>query len=271
MKNNILMSLLIIFTFDYSPANSAKNFLLIDLNPKKIIAQEGDINTRTSPCSTFKIALSLMGFDSDILKDANTPKWPFKQGYSEYLEIWKQPHTPQLWLKNSCIWYSRLLIKQLGAKRFAEYIKKLTYGNQDISGDAGKNNGLTNAWLSSSLKISPAEQSTFLTKLIKNELAISKQSQEITKQLLFLENLPNNYKLYGKTGCGNHLKSDLSYDKNRLDRWFIGWITDNTNTYVFVNSLTDLKKTKLSGKSIAKTEVVKYLTEFIQQNHQLLE
>ncbi|HBX3937445.1 TPA: hypothetical protein MH011_29220 [Klebsiella pneumoniae subsp. pneumoniae] len=43
----------------------------------------------------------------------------------------------------------------MGVDRFTEYVKKFEYGNQDVSGDSGKHNGLTQSWLMSSLTISP--------------------------------------------------------------------------------------------------------------------
>ncbi|ASX27927.1 hypothetical protein BA173_03570 [Rickettsia sp. MEAM1 (Bemisia tabaci)] len=52
-----------------------------------------------------------------------------------------------------------------------------SYGNQDTSGDKGKNNGLTNAWLSSSLEISPEEQIAFLQKLAADQLPVSLKAQ----------------------------------------------------------------------------------------------
>ena len=63
-----------------------------------------------SPCSIFKIAISLMGFDSGILLDDTHPTCDFKPGYVDCLERWKQPHNPKMWLANSCVWYSQMNI-----------------------------------------------------------------------------------------------------------------------------------------------------------------
>lgn len=41
----------------------------------KILQSQGDIAKRYSPCSTFKIALSLMGYDAGILQDQTHPTW----------------------------------------------------------------------------------------------------------------------------------------------------------------------------------------------------
>lgn len=58
------------------------------------------------------------------------------------------------------------------------YIRLFEYGNQDVSGDTGMHNGLMNAWLSSSLAISPKEQNHFLNKLVTNTLPISADAIE---------------------------------------------------------------------------------------------
>ncbi|WP_373369869.1 penicillin-binding transpeptidase domain-containing protein, partial [Klebsiella aerogenes] len=38
---------------------------------------------------------------------------------------------------------------------YLQQCQKFEYGNQDVSGDSGKHNGLTQSWLMSSLTISP--------------------------------------------------------------------------------------------------------------------
>ena len=49
----------------------------------RIIIQEGDCSQRYAPCSTFKILLSLIGYDTKILQDQRNPVWRFKKGYPE--------------------------------------------------------------------------------------------------------------------------------------------------------------------------------------------
>ena len=47
--------------------------------------------------------------------------------------------------------------RRTGAKRFAAYVAGFGYGNQDVSGEPGRHNGMTHSWLNTSLLISPAE------------------------------------------------------------------------------------------------------------------
>lgn len=44
------------------------------------------INTQFTPYSTFKIALSLIGYHAQILKDSINPQWIYQEGYDDYLE-----------------------------------------------------------------------------------------------------------------------------------------------------------------------------------------
>lgn len=71
-------------------------------------------------------------------------------------------------------------------KKFQEYVKGFKYSNQDLSGDKGKDNGLTRAWLSSSLEMWPEEQGLFLEKLLENKLPVSQQAHKMTRHIIFV-------------------------------------------------------------------------------------
>jgi len=209
--------------------SAEENFFLIDINDGKDLLQIGpQIDRRVSPCSTFKIALSLIGFDSEILKNENSPTWNFQEGYDDYLESWKEPQTPQSWLKHSCVWYSKVMVSHLGSEIVQKYLDAFEYGNRNISG------GLTNAWLSSSLKISPREQVSFIQRMLQKDLPVSNYSVDMTKSLLLLEVLPNGWKLFGKTGLG-HIKQNLEIG------WFIGWIERDGQCFVFAYNICKKK------------------------------
>lgn len=236
-----------------------QNFLLYDLNEEKWLCEEGPYcDERFSPCSSFKIPLSVMGFDSGILQNEFSPRWPFVEGYVENLDKWKQPHTPSLWMRNSCVWFSQVLTTMLGMRQFAQYIQLFDYGNMDLTGDKGKFNGLTNAWLESSLKISPREQIFFLGKLVRGTLPVSHNAMEMSKRILFLEEI-NGWKLYGKTGSGNHMGVKQG--------WFIGWIEKNDQPVLFVNYMRFDEPVEGYGGPIAKQRTLEFLRDFIQESN----
>lgn len=206
---NILLALLILFS--KVAFSSEENFILLDPVTDKVILQLGSqLDKRWSPASTFKIALSLMGYDSGILKDEETPIWPFQEGYVADRESWKSAQTPGSWMKNSCVWYSQVLARELGMDQIQTYLSLLEYGNQDMSG------GLKNAWLGSSLKISPLEQVQFIQRIVQKKLPIQSRAIEMTKALLFIEELEDDWKLFGKRGLTSSPHEEIG--------WFVGWI-----------------------------------------------
>jgi len=202
---------------------------LIAMNAKtgEVVAQQGEsCGERLPPCSTFKVPLSLMGYETAILKDETHPEWPFTpRADGRSVEAAQQiPLTPKTWMVHSSVWFSQVLTPKIGAHRFSAFVKQFDYGNQDISGEPGKQNGLTNAWLSSSLKISPVEQLGFLRKLVNRELPVSEHAIDMTKSIIFLKTLENNWQFYGKTGTGFARHSDGTPDLNNQIAWLVGWI-----------------------------------------------
>lgn len=200
---------------------------------EQILRRDGECAARFSPCSTFKVAISLMGYDAGILIDEKNPEWPFRHDYVDWFPSWKQAQNPTTWIKNSCVWYSQVITKKLGMQKFKEYVTKFKYGNQDVSGDKNKNNGLTNSWLVSSLTISADEQINFLEKLVRSKLPVSQKAHEMTRKILFIEDLADGWKLYGKTGSGPLINPDGSESDDKLLGWFIGWVQNGKRIIVF--------------------------------------
>jgi hypothetical protein len=125
-------------------AFSAEHCLaMADAATGKWLVHEGVCDKRLPPMSTFKLPIALMGYDSGVLRDEHSPVLPFKQGYVDWRPVWRQAHDPSSWMKESVVWYSQQLTLQLGEERFASYVKQFGYGNADVSGDPGKNNGLS--------------------------------------------------------------------------------------------------------------------------------
>ena len=210
-----------------------ENFLLIDgATGDALVALGPHIEERVTPCSTFKVPLSLMGYDAGILIDETSPTWEFQEGYLDYIESWKAPQTPLSWMKNSCVWYSQLLAIRLGEERVGDYLALFNYGNRDLSG------GLTVAWLGSSLKISPSEQVALIRTMVREELPVSALATRMTRSLLFKEELPGGWKLFGKTGFG----SMAGGDKVRLQvGWFVGWVESEAGFFPFAYNVRNAK------------------------------
>ena len=166
-------------------AFSAEHCLaMADAATGKWLVHEGVCDKRLPPMSTFKLPIALMGYDSGVLRDEHSPVLPFKQGYVDWRPVWRQAHDPSSWMKESVVWYSQQITLQLGEERFASYVKQFGYGNADVSGDPGKNNGLSESWLGSSLRISPDEQIGFLRRVLNRELGVKPQAYAMSAALV---------------------------------------------------------------------------------------
>jgi beta-lactamase class D len=261
MKKVILLLCSIMLSANVAFADSC----FIVKENSKVLKTEGDCDKRYAPMSTFKIPLSLMGFDSGILVNEMHPVWPFKEGYVDWRDVWKQDQTPKSWMKESCVWYSQVLTTKLGMKKFQDYVTKFDYGNKDLTGDKGQNNGLTNAWLSSSLQISSAEQVAFLQKMLAGKLPIKPHAVLITKNILFVEELKNGWKFYGKTGMGSLLNADGTKNPDLYHGWFIGWIEKGDRRIIFSNHIEDDKKEEIGASQRSKLDAKEKMIKIIEQ------
>ncbi len=252
--------------FLFAQKGAADCFIIKNLESNAIIKSEGNCEKRVPPCSTFKIPLAIIGFETGNLKNATTPIWNFKKEYENAYHVcikkWKAPHNPSSWVKNSCIWYSQVLAQQLGIKKLQQYVNIFNYGNKDLSGDPGRNNGLTHAWLSSSLKISAREQIEFITKILQNKLPVTIASVDVTREILFVSQIAQ-FKLFGKTGSGYQLDSNGVYNKDKQLGWFVGWLEDSTKNkhYVFAYLLENENSEKaITGLRAKEKAIIKIKT-----------
>jgi beta-lactamase class D len=248
LKNFKYLLTIIVCTFLNSNLNASECFILKDLNKNEIIKKYDDdkiCETRFSPCSTFKIPLSLIGFDSQVLKNEKKPELRYKNHYHEVAnESQKSPQNPEKWIKTSPVWYSQEAItKKIGTNKLNDYVKKFNYGNMDLSGDQGKNNGLTHSWLGSSLKISPLEQIEFLEKILGRKFKISIHAYNMTEKITYLQNI-DDWELHGKTGSCFQINEDGSKNPNKFAGWFIGWLEKGNKKIIFVKFMKDEKDVK---------------------------
>jgi beta-lactamase class D len=114
-------------------------------------------------------------------------------------------------------------------------------------------------------KISPEEQAIFIEKLLANTLPVSEHAQTMTKNILFVEELKNGWKLYGKTGMGNLLNADETKNPDLYHGWFIGWISKGDVKIIFVNHITDSKKEETFASLRAKADAKEKLTKIIDK------
>lgn len=175
-----------------------------------MVKQIGKCDQRHSPFSTFKIPLALIGFDGGILNSSASPKVEYtpdlEKNYVTYYNperypvmlFWKRAQTPQSWMRESVVWYSRYITHKLGLQKFEEYMNRFDYGNyKDITFSA---DSLMNSWIMGSIEISPLEQVEFIDKLLNNQLNVSNKATQETIEIIKLEKIFDDWQLCGKSG-----------------------------------------------------------------------
>ena len=214
--------------------------VIADAETDAILLRDGaSCDKPVSPFSTFKIPLAVIGFESGLLQDAHAPAIPYDPALNVPLEPWRQTTDPTRWMQSSVVWYSQDLTRKLGKERFRSYVEALAYGNRDVSGDPGKENGLSRSWLSSSLKISPMAQVGFLGRLGRGELPASAEAQALAVAVQPVFTVADGWVVRGKTGNGYQRRADGSLDEARQIGWFVGWAERNGRRITFARLLKD--------------------------------
>ncbi|MCF1710188.1 class D beta-lactamase [Tabrizicola sp. J26] len=245
MRSTLALSLSLILPLVAVPAEAGAPLLqctvVADVESGDVLHREGDCATRMPPMSSFKLPLAIMGFDAGVLIDAHTPVWDLPAG--------EEPasHAPEirradaaLWEEQSLVWFSRVLTGKLGMERFAAYTSDFAYGNADVSGDPGKNNGLTQSWLMSSLAISPDEQVDFLRRFRLGDLPVSKRAVAMTEAVLPVFQA-GGWTVHGKTGTGYPLVEGKPNRATPLG-WFVGWAEKEGREVVFATMQIDAER-----------------------------
>jgi beta-lactamase class D len=196
----------------------AQTYSYIRHNPKSCAE-------RFTPCSTFKIANSLIALQTGV---ASGPEFSLKwDGVMRSITTWNQDHNMRSAFSNSVVWFYKKLARRIGPERMTDYVRRLDYGNRDTSG------GITNFWLESTLRISADEQVSFLRRLWADSLPVSKEAQRTTRELMELEHSEDGRIICGKTGTGGDAKAGVA----RLG-WFVGCVTKGGRRVCFAIRIT---------------------------------
>jgi len=222
--------------------------ILLDARDGTTLAHEGRCDVRITPASTFKIAIALMGYDSGVLADEHHPVLPFRPGYVDWRDAWRAPTDPARWIRESVVWYSQQTVKKLGTARWQAYVDRFGYGNRDLSDTRHRAefaaDGLSLAWVNSSLQISGDEQAAFLRKVVNRELGLAPRAYEMTARILRQPVDVDGWTVYGKMGSGAPVLADGETDNTHRYGWFVGWATKGARTVVFVKMAQDAQATE---------------------------
>ncbi len=194
------------------------------------------------PASTFKIFNSLVGLQTKaVANDSVLFKWDGKvRGW----EKWDMDQTMKTAFQYSCVWYYQELARRIGTEKMQHWLDKVGYGNAQIG------NKVDEFWLDGTLTISAIAQVAFLTKLEAMKLPFSKSVQANVHRLMLAEE-GQDWKLYGKTGWGDH--------GNRQIGWYVGFLRSGTAKRIFALNMDihedeDAEYRKVLSRKILKAE-----------------
>lgn len=218
----MLLLTLLAGILNLSPAAPGRCTLLAD-STGKVLLEEGDCVEATTPASTFKVPLCLMGADAGLLTGPRAPSWPYRDSFPAALPSHRAATDPARWMTESVVWYSQELTRSMGMARFQAYVDSFGYGNRDLTGD-GKGNGLVQAWLSSSLRITPRQQLEFLAKARGHKLGLAPRAYALLDSVMPRMHGPDGWIVAGKTGSGAPKDSAGKAIAGRSVGWYVGWL-----------------------------------------------
>lgn len=211
---------------------------------------------RSSPNSTFKIISTLIGLENGVMDSADSTMGYGGTIYSN--NKWNKDLSLKDAFKESCVWYYRKVIDQIGQSQVQKWLDKLEYGNCDISEWDGNGMNLlpelNGFWLDSSLEISPKEQVDVIADIYEGKTDFSVKNIKILKDVMLTQK-NEMVSVYGKTGTG------INSNGNMGNGWFVGMFENNDGRYYFAVHLTDEESKEAWGpkaKEIALNIIDKY-------------
>lgn len=197
-------------------------FVLYDMAEDSYLIYNEELSTkRVSPNSTYKIYSALFALEEGVITPESSGRpW---DGAEYRFDSWNQDQSLRTAMQNSVNWYFQGLDAQTGYAALSSYYSRISYGNCDLTA------GISSYWAESSLKISPAEQTSLLAGLLQNRWGFRAENIQAVKDAMFIGSTPVG-ELYGKTGTG-------SDGTQNINGWFVGFLEDNGHVYCFAVNL----------------------------------
>jgi beta-lactamase class D len=187
------------------------------------VENEGRAEQRFSPCSTFKIANSLIALQTGVASDAEwpLPYDPARDG--EQHGAWSRDHTLASAIRVSAVWFYQEVARRIGANRMRDWVRRFEYGNMATTP------AIDRFWLGQDLRISAGEQVDFLRRLHDGRLDVRPQVHAEVHHMLLLET-GRDYRWYGKTGTCRAADSGWV-------AWHVGYVERNGGTAYYALNL----------------------------------
>ncbi len=178
------------------------------------------------PCSTFKIANSLIGLDEGVIRPDEVIKW---DGKPQALKSWETDANLETAFKRSMVpWFQRVA-RQIGHDTYAKRLKAMDYGSGDPAGPVDQ------FWLGpevgGGLTISTRQQTDFLNRLYTGRLSTNPLNTATVAKIMIDETRGSSV-MSGKTGTCSSLA-----DGSRNVGWWVGRLNSPERDLVFAVSM----------------------------------
>ena len=191
------------------------------------------------PCSTFKIANSLIGLDAGTV----TPQTVFKWDHTpQPVKSWEQDADMKTAFKESMVWWYQRVAKMLGKGVYVDRLRAFDYGNKTPDGP------LTTFWLGpaadGALGISTRQQAEFLHRMESGKLPVKPDSLAYVQSIM-VDEIRGGATMSGKTGSCATLA-----DGTRQVGWWVGRLKTAKQDYVFAASVETNSDNALPGREV---------------------
>lgn len=178
------------------------------------------------PCSTFKIANSLIGLDEGVIKPDEVIKW---DGTPQTVKSWETDANLETAFKRSMVpWFQRVA-RQIGHDTYAKRLKAIDYGSADPAGPVDQ------FWLGpevgGGLTISTRQQTDFLNRLYTGRLSTNPLTTATVAKIMIDESRGASV-MSGKTGTCSSIA-----DGSRSVGWWVGRLNSPERDLVFAVSM----------------------------------
>lgn len=178
------------------------------------------------PCSTFKIANSLIGIDEGVIRPEEVIKW---DGKPLALKSWETDANLETAFKRSMVpWFQRVA-RQIGPETYVQQLKAMDYGSRDPSGPVDQ------FWLGpeagGGLTISTRQQTDFLNRFYTGRLSDNSLTTATVAKIMIDETRGSSV-MSGKTGTCSSLA-----DGSRSVGWWVGRLQSPDRDLVFAVSM----------------------------------
>jgi len=175
---------------------------------------------RRIPASTYKILNAMIALETRaVASDAAVLRWDGV--VRDRIEI-NQDLSLSEAFRLSAVPHFQALARAIGSERMQEWVQRVGYGNEDISG------GIDQFWLTGGLRISPREQIQLLVRLYRSQLPFAERTMRIARMIMETERTPA-FVVRAKTGLA-------LLPEGRVG-WWVGWVERGEDVFFFATVL----------------------------------